>query len=695
MNVEKLQCLIKEIENEKLRDYLMGCLKNECELNFFLNTPSSILIEKTIQRFENKIKTCQKIEKELPDHLISQGDSYLLTRKLDTLRFNLAILYSNEIYGLTEDNYNEIKTFIFKILNFHNIHLKLKVFDLTIKLLGKATELLESSKVFLVVLDLLKLLINDSHAFKPEHLRSINNFHEKSIKKDFYGIVYELNQKLVFQDLLNQLSLIIRSSDKSLLMQFNLEFITNCIKDQAMDTNDFSQLLILVFRSLKCYELVSKNGFSNIRNNILTPKSLTDYLLEFEKEFEERIPKIKLEFENPLPNLSTDKPQASDISIYFPTLIKNEKLMMKFNETKSQIFEKYENIENNVPFALNFWKKVGELSGKASNLKANAIVLATNATENIRVIAGTSTERLKELIIKKTDEPDLNGHKEITENGFDLKDSLIKAKDELSSIKKKIVIWKSKLNYLAEQSYTSIDIPSIDLNQNPGILVNALRSNIDEKFNELIRRALDELENINAMSKRKGYWLEKLESNKPSFAKKVLIRGYFNIDFSIKKIKAKLGDAPSFKEITDFISKQSFWVLLFTFGIVWWPWRNKTAFAQSWADQLCLPELINETEKLKTLIDSKEEFLDKLIALSNGFLLYKNQPIVQILNDFKGYIVTTFGRLESINQKIEESLNENDYAPHLNTPISGLFGKISFQPKVNLLMGSAITLFAG
>ncbi len=224
-----------------------------------------------------------------------------------TLRLNLDILYANEIYDLTKDNYNELKTFIFKILNFHNIHLKLKVFDLTMKLLEKTTELLKFNKDFIDVLDLLKLLINDHHAFKPEHLRVINNFPEKDIKKDFYGIVNELNQKLVFQDLLNQLSLIIRSCDKSLLMQFNLELITNCIKDQVIDADDFTQLLILVFRSLKCYELVSKNGFSSIRNNILSPKSLSDYLLEFEKEFGERIPKIKLELKEPLPNLSTDK----------------------------------------------------------------------------------------------------------------------------------------------------------------------------------------------------------------------------------------------------------------------------------------------------------------------------------------------------------------------------------------------------
>lgn len=229
MNAVKLQCLIKEIENEKLRDYLLSCLKIECELNFAYT--HSVIIEKATQRFENKIKFCQKIEKDLPNHLIVPGDFFLLTSKLDTLRLNLAILYSNETYELIEDNYNEIKTFIFKILNFHNIHLKLKVFDLALKLLKKASESSKSNKDFMSVLDLLKLLINDPYSFKVEHLQNINNLTEKDIKKDFYKIVYELNKKLIFQDLLNQLSMNMTSYDNSLLIQFNLKLITNCIKD--------------------------------------------------------------------------------------------------------------------------------------------------------------------------------------------------------------------------------------------------------------------------------------------------------------------------------------------------------------------------------------------------------------------------------------------------------------------------------
>ncbi len=77
----------------------------------------------------------------------------------------------------------------------------------------------------------------------------------------------------------------------------------------------------------------------------------------------------------------------------------------------------------------------------------------------------------------------------------------------------------------------------IDLNQNPGLLVDALRSNIDENFSAFIRRTLDELENINAMSERKGYWLAKLENNKPSFCQKSIDTRVLILIFRLKKLK--------------------------------------------------------------------------------------------------------------------------------------------------------------
>ncbi|MEN9916477.1 MAG: hypothetical protein RLY40_409 [Pseudomonadota bacterium] len=700
MNVEEFKDLINKIKSEKLRDYLVMCLEHECQLN--PNLPISLiketekLIDKASQRFENKIKICQQIEKDFPEELILPGENYFFSKKLDTLRLCLARLYANEMHEITEkDEFKEIKTITIKILDTKNLQLKLKVFDLTLKVLEKTIESLNLNKDFIAVLDLIKFLVNDPHALKIEHLQNINNLPEKDIKKDFYGIVYALNLKLIFQDLLNQLSKINGSCNNSLLMQFNLKFISNCIEDQTMVAEDLNQLITLVFQSLKNYDLAPKSEvFSDIRN-IFNQKKLNDYLVEFENECKERTPQIKLEWEKFLYNQPTDKSQESVISIYFPVLIRNEKLRIKFFEAESQILEKNKKNKSKCHSLPNIWQKVRGLNFYPSDLKTSVLELATSAIE----VAGTSTERIKDFITKKKEDyykEEKGENEKIAENDdLDLKNSLINSKTELFAIKEKLDAWKSKLNYLTEQSDTRsdtrIDIISIDLNQNPESIMNVLRSYVDEKFSESIDRTLGKFRNIIVMIKRNGYWLAKLEINKPSFAKKLLQRGYFNIDFSIKKIKAKLGNAPSFNEITDFIAKQSFWALLFTFGIVRWPWMDKTAFAHSWAEQLCLPEMIDEIEKIKTL-DSEEKILEKIIILSKSFFINKNQEIVQILEDFKSAIIIISEKLEVINQKIEEKLSENNFVGPINFSTNGLFSKTSSNQKIDLTSDPTISL---
>lgn len=93
------------------------------------------------------------------------------------------------------------------------------------------------------------------------------------------------------------------------------------------------------------------------------------------------------------------------------------------------------------------------------------------------------------------------------------------------------------LTYYTQQLNSEIDTVLIDLKHGPEFLVSVLSSNIEEKFSELIRQILYEFEKVNACIYEKSYWLEKSAINKPGFAKKLLQHGYFNIDFSIKKLK--------------------------------------------------------------------------------------------------------------------------------------------------------------
>lgn len=671
MNHEELQKRIQKIKSERLRDYLLTNLSDESKLDF-LSIPSSIVIEKALeekatQRFEGKIKVCENIEKDFPEELIPAGETYLLSKKLDALRLSLARLFANKMQ--TEDDFNEIKTFIFKFLNFQNIHLKLKVFDLSIKLLEETFKSHELNKDFIGLVDLLKLLVIDPHAFKSGHLKNINNLSEKDIKKDFYGIVYELNKKLFFEELLNLLLEkieAIRKNNNSSLIQFNYKFIICCIEDQKMDAKDFNQLITLVFQSLRGYESVDKKPtFSNFIN-ILAPKSLGDYLLEFEKEFKERTPQIKLDLGEFKPDsMRIDKIQEYDISIYFPGEIKNEKLKLKFYETIQSLEE---NRSPPIPFFGYLSTGLKKISNTLNELNINAKALAEDTQKNLREIAGTSTDRLSGLISKKDEDDSSEENTNIVENTG--KRFLML---ELADIKKNLNEWNLTLRRYNEQ-FNNIDTVSIDLDQRPEFLVSDLRSNIEEKFSEFISSMVEEFEKINIAVKSKGYWQEKSEFNKPSFSKKLLQRGYFSIDFSVEKIKAELGETPSFSEITDFILQQGFWVLLFSFGIVRWPWMDKNAFANNWAEQLCLPEILSETEKLKKSGCNEPSF-KKVITLSEEFFPHKNQVMVELLNTFKSYIIRTFEKLDVITHKIEKNLSESNYATPLNSPINGLFGK--------------------
>ncbi len=117
MNEEELQNKIEaSIKTETIREYLLDGLKNECKLNS-LNLPPFIT-ENASQRFETKIELCKQIEGDLSNPLISSSEYILLSGKLDTLRLKLAMLYANGKGSvITEENYNEIKAFIFKILS--------------------------------------------------------------------------------------------------------------------------------------------------------------------------------------------------------------------------------------------------------------------------------------------------------------------------------------------------------------------------------------------------------------------------------------------------------------------------------------------------------------------------------------------------------------------------------------------------
>ncbi len=493
---------------------------------------------------------------------------------------------------------------------------------------------------------------------------------DDEIRKCFYGIIRELDKKLLFQDLLNQLLKIVKSTNGSPLMQFNIIFITKCLNNvSSLEAENLNQVIGLVYRALEVYtESITKKKALTAFKKIFNQKNLNKYLIEFAKDFKEKTSgqivndPLRHDLSNDEKNALENNTQEFYLTIYFPTYINNEKIRAKFAEAKfdyNQAFEK--KITSNDNFSLKYFREgLVNVISKSNKLIEKVKTLASDVKENLEEFAETSSNRLTSLI--KKDSEILNPQEYEETDEMELNNSLTQATARLSSVKEKLNLWNSILNYSIEphvNQQNQIDTSQINVN-NCSEFIMALDKSINKEFSLLMQQILEKFKEINDNIKKQGYWLEKPEVNKPSRFYKVLHRGYFNIDFTIKKIKTTLGDVLSFEDINNFISKQSFWTLLLSYGIVRWPWMNKVFFAHTWAEQLCFPEVINKTEKLKIkLLNNKnEDLLEEIITLQKFLSPYKTQAVVNIIIDFKKYIVDHLNQVETLELEINDYLNE-------------------------------------
>ncbi|WP_342220044.1 hypothetical protein [Rickettsiella endosymbiont of Miltochrista miniata] len=666
MNEEELRNKIEtSIKTEKLNEYLLDCLKNECELNF-LNLPF-IITENALQRFEAKIKDCQQIEKDLPYDLILPGEYHLLSEKLDILKLKLAMLYANGKGSvIIEENYNEIKVFIFKILNL-DIKLKLKYLDLTIKLLEKAIGDSQFNKEFIGALDLIKLFVNEPKYLPNEaDLKYISDLgrqtNDDEIRKRFYGIIRELDKKLLLQDLLNQLLKIVKNTNGSPLMQFNVIFITKCLNTVcSLEAEDLNQVIGLVYRALEAYSAseITKKAYT-VFKKIFTQKNLYMHLIEFAKDFKEKTSGQIIN--NPVRHdLSSIEKHA--FTIYFPTHINDKRIRAKFAEAKLEYNETFKkNITTNDRLFERFREDLVKISSKTNGILENVKALASDAKERLEEAVETSSDIVTNFFKKNVVTSYQEENPRIDMN---LSASLHLAKEEISPIKEKLHAWNSILNPTDQNNDNHcnyLEITQFDLNQSLE-LANNFTDAINEKFTGFIQQILDEFKKIND-AVQKNSWFAKPEIGKSSFFHQIFHRGYFSGNYSIEKIKNYLKNDLSFATVNNLISKQSFWGLL-RFGIIRWPWINKIIFAQNWAEQCCLTDVIKEIEKVKktlTIGRDEEKILKEIISISSELSPYQSE-IIDILEDFKRNIVIDLKQLETLEQKIDNCLNgkENSF----------------------------------
>ncbi len=704
--VEKKKLIRNTIENIGiyiLKDQLLKHFELEYKLNDHLSSLPKQVVISALERFEKKLKGYQQIEKDLSNSFILSGEECLLSGKLDILRLNLAILYADSLGSeIPEEKsrYDRIKDFIFKILSLKKIQLKLKCFDLIIKLLEKNIEDSRFNTEYITALDLLKLFVNEPHALSIPDLQYISNLgretNEEDIRKCFYGIVRELNEKLLFQDLLKQLLKIIEKQRNTPLILFNIIFITKCLNDPEMNIGDLNQVISLVCHVLDHYnELTTKQPSVILRK--LFNQSLID-LNEFKKDLKEKIsPAIIINSANQSwqgknSDHVADILQELDFAIYFPIHINNEKIKTKLSESKfyyNHTLEKKNPANDRFTFKA-FKERIVKISSKVNKIMANAKYLASDAKENLEEIAETNTDRLTNFFKKKSEIIYSEKNEKIDKKNMII--LLIQAKEKLLPIKEKLDSWNLILHTTIDQNDThlnEIDLSQFDLNQCLE-LVDRLNDSTNKTVNDKIQQIVTEFEKINTI-KEKGNWYL-IPEFEPSLFHKIFRYGYLNSNYTIKKIRVHFGVHPSFIEINNFILKQSFCRLL-TFGIIRWPWMLKINFACSWAEKLCLPGVINQTKELKSklLNNMDNELLEKVITLSKDFFPYKNQ-VDQILNSFKSYVVATLNVLEALKQKIEESLSEDNYPFALATPPNGFFDKksLSSNSEINTMTDSAI-----
>lgn len=662
--VEKIELIKKEIENIKidtLRVQLLKYFERECKLDKALNLlPPQVIT--SLDRFEEKIKFYQQIEIDLPNKLILSGEESLLLKKFDTLRGKIAILCHDRENEITK-NYHETKNFILKILDL-NINLKLNYFDLTIKILDKIADP-RFNKKFMRAFYLLKSLVNESQ-FSDEDLQYISSLgretNEEDIRKYFYRIIYEIDKDLFFKILLKQFLKILENHHNSPLIQFNIIFVNLCLHASEMAAIDFYQLINIVCETLE-------NSNEQVRTKtrlekIINPEKLVD-LSKFKKDLKEKL-SAKIIDELVKPSLQEKKSyflanilDGLDFVTYFPTCINNKKIKNKLYEAKFNYTKILEKKITSDYFRLKFFSEgLTKVGSKTYEFITNAGAKVSDVKENLKDFVENTTERLTDFIKKKSEASYLEENEESKKS--DMKISLIEAKEKILLIKKKLDtsnLFNINID-LNNSNHYNLAINQFNINQVLESIAEADNS-INNEFTQMIQRLLEELNKIRATIKEKNPWFIKYESNEPSLFLKLFRRGYFNSNFTYKKIKTYLNNDLSFDRVNGFFLKQSFLGLL-SYGIFCWPWENKIDFAKSWAEQFSFLDDINQIEQLEnvfTIEQDQEKILKKVKEISKKFWPYQND-IASIIEKFRGIVIKILGQLEKFEEEINVRLLE-------------------------------------
>lgn len=665
------ESILREISNLKavsLKESFENYFNNECALNDYLNDPLvNEVVFKALERCLCRVKGYQKIDADLPDSLISEGDACLVKPKLDKIRLKLADLYANILANNTskepdvKNSYVEIKCFFYTVyqsdikkVSFSN---KLKIFNLLINLLEKKDDIAlekfheEFTPLFLFIKSLIDKQKNIGKILtypgklrgKPTQLESYTSENILAIKKDFYSIIRDKNEKIIYQDLLEQLFNLANEQFSASFKEFSVKFVNQSFYGTDMTPSDFKLVIGLVYRALENSHRNNKKTAQNADllfntfKKVMGKKSLIDHLKEFETDFEEqtkqRIPNI----ENIGKNKVIEKFNKS-LSEFNLTNVTEHKISMRYLIGSTKKF-----------------KNIAFLGGETLYKVKEHI---TSASENLNGIFSSVAENVK----VKNDLNTLNEIKEIRQDSEGEKINLNPLKVKSSDFLKKLEILENKIYpFISKMSVTEeLNISRINVNpfslEDKGIYkkVDEYIESFKDNHSNLIQKLLNLL--IVEKIKRENDWFD--VNHKASLAERLFNRGYLSSNSLIKKLKSKLDKNMSFIQYKNFFKEKSFWNLL-SYGLIRWPWVNKEIFSIKWAEQLCLPTVLDLKEQLLNFpLMLEEDSLEKILSLSKYLNPDKIILFDQQLMKFKQNIITYKSKIEMLDKEIDKLKNQ-------------------------------------
>ncbi|MES2142068.1 MAG: hypothetical protein V4471_04185 [Pseudomonadota bacterium] len=656
-----------------------------------------------------KAKSYKKIELDFPDTLITSDEE--LSLKLELVRKNLAkryALFLGEFFSVKANElealivYEDVKIFLHKIINRFAL-----AREINVKILNFLAIFFEKNEIIFSICSFKKALkdffgfieylVDEKCGLQTiacveklnilENLEFFSNKIPAEINKSAYKIIYEMDVLLLYKSLLLQIRLLTKSifSGDLILKEFIAAFIDQFSDLSCLNKDDFDSIILLLYLVLEDKArkpIVGTSSIwintlgSEIKEKLIGETEIGLQLLEFRKSYEQKTPdkfaaKVKqfkdidpvkvnlfLKIEEIAPEvicrLFLENINRSTVSVkqaFFLTLKKMDYISLRpiehYDETIAEM-------KNPLEKGIGFYKK--KFIDAAKGIATKSLELIKNFESNV------PSEKIE---LAPSNEVSKN---EGIVSAAHMKENLNKINEELQIFKSNLKSLCFGINIIYPPVHTNFEKEK-DLKYPLAINILAeiekLKKEVGEflKKNSLNKFSEKLINNILFLNKRIS-WFDS-EAKPLHFVKQLFRRGYFSKDkIRFAKLKNRLDTKIDFDAEISFFKNQSFFSLL-SYGVIRWPWLNKTFFAADWAEQLVFLKAIDQINEKKydiklaqyianSSLDNECNCLSEVIELYNHITsarVEKQYSLVSIYSSLNSDI-------KSFESKVETLLGE-------------------------------------